>query len=357
MHDLTLRTGFEIELLAPPGSDRKVLADELAARCHGSVRTGTHKDSEPSTVPGVGIFRHLSPAFDVVDADDRPVARLVDDVTIETELVGSPRSSRTWYRLLCDDPRLLRLVDRHTDPDAPLDRVLEPVAELFGTRVELRGVAARVNDASGTTVAVALPLPLGRERPCEIVTPPLSVDHGPALERLLGPARDLGFTVPVEAAVHVHVDGAPFRTPEAFTNLVRLFSGWRELLWAALGTNPACRRLAPLTDELVEIVGRLWQDDSDRTGWSRLQEAARSAGVTKFADVNLSQLVSERPVRDTVEVRILPGSIHVAEILDRARLVDALLRRCLAPRPVPLAPPAGTADPNAVLWALAEESR
>ena len=132
--------------------------------------------------------------------------------------------------------------------------MLDPVAELFGVRAEVVGRAVRVDDARGATVAVAMPLPAGRERPCEIITPPIETDHAAALERLLVPARELGFTVPQEAAVHLHVDGAPFRRPEAFANVVRLFGHWRHQLWAALDTNPACRRLAPLPDALLDLV-------------------------------------------------------------------------------------------------------
>ena len=254
MDELTLRTGFEVELLAPAGSDRQVLADELAARLGGQVRRSFHTDSEPSVVPGVGVFRHLSPAFDVVDADGRPVARLVDDITIEADLTPGGPGRQGWYRVLSDDARLLRLVERHADPDAPLATVLEPVAELFGVRVESSAARPGSTTPPGATVAVAMPLPSGRERPCEIITPPLDADHTAALERLLVPARELGFTVPQEAAVHLHVDGAPFRRPEAFANVVRLFGHWRQVLWAALGTNPACRRLAPLPDALLDLV-------------------------------------------------------------------------------------------------------
>ncbi|MCC2336403.1 hypothetical protein LJN56_17525, partial [Cellulomonas sp. zg-Y908] len=95
MDELTLRTGFEIELLAPAGSDRQALADVLAARAGGSVRRSFHADSQPSPVPGVSVFRHLSPAFDVLDAQGAPMAHLVDDITIEADLVpgggGPPR--------------------------------------------------------------------------------------------------------------------------------------------------------------------------------------------------------------------------------------------------------------------------
>lgn len=349
--ELTLRTGFEVELLAPAGSDRSVLAAEIAARCQGQVRRSFHTDSEPAMVPGVGVFRHLSPAFDVVDAHGSPVARLVDDITIEADLaaVPGPPGHRGWYRVLCDDIRLLRLIERHADPAAPLASVLQPIADLFGVGVDVFATAARVNDASGATVAVAMPLPPGRERPCEVITPPLVDGHGRALERLLAPARELGFTVPQEAAVHLHVDGAPFRRPEAFANLVRLFGHWREVLWLTLETNPACRRLAPLPTDLVDLVELDWKDTADSTGWARLQEAARAVGVTKYADVNLTQLVSQRPVRDTVEVRILPGAIDGADIVGRAGVVEALLTRCLDPRPLPRPGTGAARDPRAAL--------
>ena len=341
MH-LPMRTGFEVELLAPAGSDRQVLADELGARAGGLVRRSFHSDSEASEVPGVGLFRHLSPAFDVFDADAAPLARLVDDITITADLApaaGRPAGSRGpghrgWYRVLCDEPRLLRLIEEHIDPEAPLSQVLRPVAELFGVSVQTFPTAAKVDDRTGASIAVALPLPPGRERPCEVITPPLTADHAQALERLLAPARELGFSVPQEAAVHLHVDGAPFRHPHALANLVRLFGHWRPQLWAVLGTNPACRRLGPLPQELLELVEQPWQDEGGRTGWQRLQEAARAVGVSKYADVNLSQLVSQRPLRDTVEVRVLPGDIDGHAIVERAALVQQLLARCLDPHPL-----------------------
>ncbi|GIG40800.1 amidoligase family protein [Cellulomonas phragmiteti] len=357
MTELRLRTGFEIELLAPAGSDRRELADVLAARRGGAVRRVFHTDSEPSTVPGIGVFRHLSPGFDVVDAAGAPVARLVDDITIVADLAPAPGAARRpghrgWYRVLSDDARLLRLVERHADPDAPMAQVLDPVAEVFGVRAEVLPQATRVNDPTGATVAIAMPLPAGRERPCEIVTPPLTTGHARTLEHLLAPARDLGFTVPREAAVHVHVDGAPFRSPSAFANLVRLFAHWREPLWEALGTNPACRRLAPLPDAVVALVEQPWQDADGGPGWGRLQHAARTVGLTKYADVNLTQLVTPRPVRDTVEVRSLPGEVDGPSIVRRAALVERLLLRCLDPAPLP--PPGATAarDPRGALDAL-----
>lgn len=333
-----------------------MLAERIAADHGGHVVRSFHTDTEPSPVAGVDTFRHLSPAFDVRDVSGATVARLVDDVTIRADLAGATvRGHRGWYRVLSDDGRLLRLVERHTDPSASLASVLAPVAALFGVEAEVRADSARVNDASGATVAVALPLPPGRERPCEVVTPPLVARHEEALRRLLAPARALGFTVPHEAAVHVHVDAAPFRRPAAFANVVRLFGWWREQLGAALGTNPACRRLGPLPTDLLDLVERAPADGLAQ--WETLAVDARSTGLTKFADVNLTQVVAAHPLRDTLEVRILPGSVDERAIVRDAALVEALLRRCLDDRPLPR-PDAGTpTDARTALLDLASDAR
>ncbi|OII23599.1 amidoligase family protein [Frigoribacterium sp. MCBA15_019] len=353
MTTLHSRIGFEIELLAPPGSSRRTLADRLASDHDGQVTRIFHTDSEPSLVPGMGHFWHLTPGYVVSDSRGGPLAELVDDVTLVDDLrrdheearVGSSMDTRPAdavppddrsYRVLSDDPRLLRLVARHSSPDTPFDRALDDVAVLFGSTVETIGAVRRLRDGAGSSIALASALAAGRERPCEIVTPPLVADHEAALEHLLAPARELGFAVPVEAAVHLHLDGAPFRSVAAFSNLVRLFSWWHEPLRTVLGTNPACTRLAPLPSALVELVGRADPRGAGRADdWSRLQAAAAGTGLTKYADVNLTALVTERPVRDTIEVRILPGTLDAADLTRRAGLVERLLARCLEAEPVP----------------------
>jgi len=368
------RIGFEIELIAPPGVDRGVLARRVAIASGGAARRVFHTDSEPSLVPGMGHFWHLTPAWEVTDALGAPVASFVDDVTIAEDLrreqatapgtaARDPRGT-DLYRVLSDDPRLLRLVARHSHPEAPFARSLDEVARLVGTTVETVGAVRRLRDGAGASIAMAAPLALGRERPCEIVTAPLTTDHETALEALLRPARELGFTVPVESAVHLHVDGAPFRSAHAFSNLVRLFGHWREALHVLLETNPACTRLAPLppallalveTDPLLELTPSGSDSDSGSgpgpgTGrggdahdrrWHRLQQAAAGTGPVKYADVNLTALLTDAPVRDTVEVRILPGSLDASTITERAGLVERLLDRCLEEAPFPSPTDAG----------------
>jgi hypothetical protein len=326
------RIGFEVELLAPRGVTREDLALVVAARSGGTVRPVFQVDSEPSLVPGMGHFVTLGPGFEVDGPQGDLICRLVDDLTIRQGLDPRARGTRGWYRILSDDHRLLRLVHRHADPAASLDDVLEPLARLAGVRAQRLNGVVRVDDEAGATLAMAAPLVGERERPCEIVTPPLTGSHHRRLVELLAPARDLGFTVPAEAAVHLHFDGAPFRSPEAFRSLVRLFAHWREELWRILGTNPRCRRLNPLPRGLVRLVeDRSTQDWS----WARLAGAAAETGLTKFFDINLTALLQHAPVRDTVEVRILPGSADAGEIIARAALVEQLLDRCASGRPLP----------------------
>lgn len=334
------RTGFEIELLAPVGSSRRALAEVLADRCGGQVRPVWHRDSEPSLVPGLGHFLHLTQGFEVLRPAGDLLCTLVDDVTLVTDL--DPRAAPVpgWHRLLTDDVRLLHLLARHSDPGGDLAHALESTAALWGVEPQRHGATHRLTVA-GRSIALAVPQGAERERACEIVTPPLVGAHGPALEELLAPARALGFTVPAEAAVHLHLDGAPFRDPGVLANVVRLFGCWRQPLRDVLGTNPRCRRLAPLPVELVQAA-------TGTPSTAELRDAARQGRLTKFFDVNLTQLLTDDPVRDTLEVRILPGTLSGDDLLTRATFVEGLLTRCLDPTPL-LPPPE---DPSAARHAL-----
>jgi hypothetical protein len=338
---LNRRIGFEIELMAPPGQSRRTLAETLAKG--GRFKPVWHHDSEPSLVPGLGRFLHLTRGYEVRRRNGSPLCTLVDDVTLLDGLDPKAPAPPGEFRILSDDPRLLALLARHSNPGGKLAGSLESAARLWGTKVQRHGDVYRLDDPSGATIALAAPQGGERDRPCEIVTPPLAADHHAALDELLEPARELGFTVPLEAAVHLHVDGAPFRSAGALANVVRLFAYWREPLRALLQTNPECRRLAPLPSSLMTVV-------AGQPTFEELRAAASAGGLTKFFDVNLTQLFAEQPIRDTVEIRILPGSISADEIVSRAALVELLLDRCEDPKPIPPPP----AVPEAALGELME---
>lgn len=233
---------------------------------------------------------------------------------------------------------------RHADPDAAIDDVLEPVAALFGVDVAEGEGIHRVDDDSGATVVMAAPLVGERERPCEVITPPLDRDHAARLEQLLGPARDLGFTVPAEAAVHLHLDAGPLRQVHTFANLVGAFAHWRDQLREAFGTNPRCRRLGPPPQAVVDLVSGPLPARWDDLAAAAAQLALTGPGLTKYEDVNLTALVTPFPGKDTVEIRCLPGTTATAEVVRASLLVERLLDRCQDPRPIPSPAPGDGLD-------------
>ncbi len=314
------RLGFEIELLAPSGRSRADLAHYLADANDGTVERIFRFGSEPSLVPGKPIFHHLSLAQRVRDASGREICILEDDITIVDDLDGNAPATDDWYRIICDDRRLLRILESTIDPELAANDAMELCAKAFDLRLtNLAGGRVRLDDADGATVAIALPQGGERERVTEIVLPPRQSDLEQSLEQVLGPARELGFTVPSEAAVHVHLDAQQFRNSDALARLIRLFGQHRERLWAELQTNTKCRRVGPLPEGLVNDANSGWLALQD---WTELEDRLRGEQLSRYSDVNLVNMLDPSQGPDTVEIRILPGSLDAASILNRVALLQ-----------------------------------
>jgi Putative amidoligase enzyme len=317
------KIGVEIELLAPVGSSRKDLALAIADHYGANVRRFFHPQGEPSKVPGKAVFENLTLGFAVEADDGRMLAQCVDDLTLQEELNREHKPQPGWYRIVSDDGRLLRLVMRHADANDTLDRVLAPIADIFGVTVHAgAGGMFRVTDEAGASIAIVAPLPGERERPCELITPPIESDHLERLETLLGLARSLHFGIPAEGATHIHFDATPLCSAPTVANLVRFLSVHGEQLKSVLSTNPRCRRLGgwpPVLLELVSspaFVGLAWED-------ARLQLAQLK--LSKYCDFNLRNLIHNTADKHTFEVRILPVSLDGNEIIQAANLFAAIL--------------------------------
>jgi len=250
------KTGFEIELLAPPGKSRLDLAKALAERADGTVSRIFCHQSEPSKVPGLPVFENLTLGFDVRGPQGEMIATCVDDLTIRDDLDRGAKSLSGWYRVLSDDRRLIRLALRQCDPDASQSRVLVPLAQLFGTDVTREEADIfQIKDDYGTSVAMASALPGERERPCELITPPLEVDREAVLQGLLETAHTLKFGVPREAAVHIHFDARKLRKTKPFVRLLMILQRHGPALRKLVGTNPNCVRLGSLPAAVFAAVG------------------------------------------------------------------------------------------------------
>lgn len=317
------KMGVEIELLAPRGRSREDLALAIAEHHGGRVRRFFHPQGEPSKVPGTPVFESLTLGFVAEDPEGNALARCVDDLTLQDDLDRKHPPRAGWYRIVSDDARLLRLAMRHSDAAEPLDTVLAPLADLFGSTVE-EGVGGmrRVTDAAGASIVLGARLPGERERACELITPPIESDHFERLETLLCLARSLGFTAPAEGAIHLHFDAAPLCAATTVANLVGLLSVHAEVLKRRIGTNPRCRRLGGWPSALFDLVA---SPDFITLAWEDAREKLAQLELTKYCDFNLRNLVHQTPDKHTFEVRILPVWLEGRRIVEAAALFAAIL--------------------------------
>ncbi|MEZ5427243.1 MAG: amidoligase family protein [Pyrinomonadaceae bacterium] len=316
--------GVEIELLAPRKRSRRDLALAIAARYGANVRRFFHPQIEPSKVQNTPLFENLTLGFRVEDDRGNVLAQCVDDLTLQDDLDRRCRPEPDWYRIVSDDARLLRLAMLHMDADAPLNEVLLPLARLFGTNVqEGEGGIMHVADQSGASIAIGAPLPGERERPCELVTPPIETDHLDRLEELLEPARSLGFLIPSEGAIHLHFDATPLCKASTLANLVRFLGIHTDALKKRVGTNPRCRRLGSWPAELFELVS---SEGFAELEWAEARERLSRVGLTKYCDFNLRNFIHCVPGKHTFEVRILPVWPDARKIIEAASLFAAILR-------------------------------
>lgn len=317
------RLGVEIEWLAPPGRSRRDLAEALASHFGASVRRFFHPQGEPSKAENTPFFENLTLGFIVENDAGVIFGSCVDDLTLQDDLDRKRPPQPGWYRIVSDDARLLRLTMDHADAEAPLETVLNPVAALFRVAPE-PGPAGmiRVADHTGAPIAIAAPLPGERERPCELITPPIDSDHLAFLETVCGLARSLDFSIPAEGATHLHFDGGPLCDAATVANLIRFLDTHGDTLKGAFGTNPRCRRLGRWPRKLIEMVET---PDFVELDWEAARERLSEAGLTKYCDFNLVNLVRGDPAKHTFEVRILPVWMDPRKIFESARRFARIL--------------------------------
>ncbi len=316
------KIGVEVELLAPKGSDRKQLAEAIAAEDKGCVRAFFHLDSEPSKVKGKPIFYHLTQAFEVLDKTNQPVAHCLDDITIQNALEKTTKPRKGWYRILSDDVRFLRLTMQHANAGDPIEQSLKKLAELFGVEAEAsEGGVYRVADNTGASIALAAPLPGERERPCELVTMPLSIDDTESLTMLLNCAQQLQFQIPEEGATHLHFDGKPFAEVSTFIKAARFLQEYRLVLRRLLGTNLNCRRIGDWPNEFLALIKTDELQDCD---WQEFRKRLSKTSINKYCDFNLRNLIYDIPNKHTLEIRIFPSTLDSEYIYRAVRIFRAI---------------------------------
>ncbi|MBE9138962.1 amidoligase family protein [Nodosilinea sp. LEGE 07088] len=351
------KVGLEIELMAPRGSSRQALAEAIALASEGSVSRIFYPQSEPSQIPGTPVLENLTLGFEARDAQHQAIAWCVDDLTLQADCDRTCPAQPGWYRIVGDDIRLMQIVGRLTDANLPLTEVLQPVAQTLGLELDQgpEGMV-KLTDDLGPPIAVAAPLPGERERPCELITPPLTAEQLPQLGRYLDLARQLNFFAPTEGATHLHFDGPPLCSAPAIRNLVNLLWTYGPTLKWWMGTNSRCQRLGQWPLDLLALV----QDpDWEALPWEQARERLKTIPLTKYCDFNLKNLVYAPRHKHTFEIRILPVYLELPPLMEAIEVMAGVVRRAIAPQPVlPHEPwPANLDGVNALLSELNALSR
>lgn len=309
--------------MAPRGLSRKDLALAIARHQGGIVCPFFHPQVEPSKVSGQPLFNSLTQGFTAMDATGEIIAQCVDDLTLQDDCDKFHPPQVGWYRIVSDDGRFLQLLMQQANPAAPVSDVLTPLAALFATEVQVgQGGMVRVTDKTGAAIAIAAPLPGERERACELITPPIETHHLARLESLLGIARALKFTAPIEGATHIHFDATALQSARVLANLMRLLWVHGAALRQLVQTNPHCRRLGKWDDAIYALVNNPeWSENS----WEEARQSLEELEPTKYCDFNLKNIIYQVAEKHTFEVRIFPVWLDGETILEAAGLFEGIL--------------------------------
>lgn len=272
---MALTTGIEIELLLPEGMGRLDLLDLLAARFSWTV--------EPFLFPSK------------VPVPEAPTAR---ETLARIEDIARHHQARVHS--VAPDYRHFYLVHR----------------------------AGRIRDARGElqlSVVHDNTLP-GGERVAEVVTRPFREEELPWLDALLGALGGVeGVTLPPQAALHVHADGAAFQDASRLARLVELYGEEEAELRAFARTPEVFKRAKALPEALAAELRRTYT-------WDAAAAVLRAHVPDRGFGLNLYNLIAGEPNKLTVELKLAAASLDPARVRAvRARFLD-LLERALRAR-------------------------
>jgi len=303
-----MKCGYELELLAPLGETRHSIAHHLGKNYSCQPLAIFHRESDynPYYIHGKSFYC-LTRGFRL-ESPSGFWLKVVNDMTISTQIDLENDDETDWFHLLADDIRLIDLIVSHCDPGASPQQVLTPIAELFQTTVDKKDTLYQVSGPSGSLVCLAHHHFKDRNRICEIVTAPIETSHREVLYNIIHQVQEKGCTIPTEAAFHIHFDATDFCSSDRLLRLIRYFHVWSEIIKTLVPPNPHCQRLGPYTDEVVRYA---FDRANDNKPWDEVVAALKGAGATKFCDFNFANILNGDPNKMTIEVRIIPMTFNV----------------------------------------------
>ncbi|MCK6546775.1 amidoligase family protein [Myxococcota bacterium] len=274
MFDLT--TGLELELLLPEHLGRLALASDLADWADARLEIFPFVSKVPM------------PSADDVRAAAKPGTKRLEPAEATLALVQS-------------------IAEHH-------QAMLHSVSDA-GDAFYLIHRAGRLVADDGTVLLTIVHdnTIAGGERVAELVTPPLARARLPWLVDLLHMLAEIpGIVIPESGALHVHVDGRPFREVRALTSLVELYVAAEPVLRAVLATPDSFRAAQPLPSALLPALRELAAKDAPFDDVKAL--LARRIRDRRHG-LNLYNLHEDDDAKLTVELKLARGTLDAARVV------------------------------------------
>ena len=231
-------------------------------------------------------------------------------------------------------------------------RVAEAIQSVVGGEVRHTGTPAvfdpwKVVDDQGRTWKVVSDASLshvpGHLR-AEVVTPILTYDDIPPLQKVVRAVRRCGSKVDGHCDIHVHVDASRF-DGRTLGNLAKIVYKQEPLILAALGVseNRQQNYTRPVRDELIREIERhrpRTTDELNRIWYGYHNRNPQHYASTRYHGVNMHNVW----YRGTVEFRWFEATLHADKVKTYVQLVLAVAakalnnraassrKRCLDPR-------------------------
>lgn len=327
MNAVAPRYGVELELLAPTHRDRDAVAAAIAARVPGAtLQVGFKHRVDGELAPGRPRCV-LSLAARVVDSDGAWVCDVVDDPTIRGH--ADPVGQRP--ALILDDTRLALWLAakgwRRAHGNASLAERLATLTDTFDGTLDLSQGLPKVVDPWGQVLALVEAESAAHHRVCEVVTAPLPKEKRDALVAVVvDVANHLGCTIPETAALHLHLDAGAWTDGPRLARLIRGWSSDRESHLQTMRANRRCLKLGNFPDDVTRVADAVLAAGED-VPWSTVATGLVMAGVRKELDLNLRGVVDSHPLQPTLEVRCLPMSLDVDDVIASLNAAEGLLER------------------------------
>ena len=166
--------------------------------------------------------------------------------------------------------------------------------------------------------------PASSDYKCEIVSPICKYEDIETIQEIVRKLRAKNAIAPPSCAIHIHINGEPY-TARSIKNFVNIMESKEDLLFKAVGVTPEregkwCKKAEPEFIEKLNGKRNLTKEEIKNIWYSGdINRCLKRYDFSRYHACNLHSLWQ----KNTLEVRIFPGTTHAGKI-------KAYIQLCLA---------------------------